>query len=180
MLWKDVIGYEEFFSVSNTGEVWSKRTNKLLKQTISPNGYYVISTRIGGRSGKCIMFRVHRLVAEAFLSEPEEYMHEWAKKSKYGCVQVNHIDCNKLNNNLYNLEWCTAEENLSHARDNGRFPENKFSICAEELAMVKFVSENVVDGTKLGYRHFARLFNTCRQSLKSKVLFYRENMNQLD
>lgn len=101
-VWKDVVGFEEYFMVSNTGKVWSKRTNKELKQCVNPRGYMGIATTIGGRSGTRYCFRVHRLVAEAFIPNPE------------GKSYVNHKNLDKKDNNLSNLEWVTASENVVH------------------------------------------------------------------
>ena len=47
-VWKDVVGYEDYFKVSNPGNVYSKRSNKILKQNLHVNGYYTIATKIGG------------------------------------------------------------------------------------------------------------------------------------
>ena len=105
--WKDVVDYETLFSVSNTGEVFSKRTNKILKQHTKRNGYKTIATKIGGRNGKSLCFKVHRLVATAFIPNPESKPY------------VNHIDGDPGNNNLKNLEWCTASENTIHAINFG-------------------------------------------------------------
>lgn len=105
--WKDVVGYEEFFQISNLGRLYSKRTSKILSQTISKTGYYSHATRLGGRNGKRVYFKIHRLIAEAFIPNPE------------GKEQVNHKDGNKLNNAVENLEWATASENTKHAYDNG-------------------------------------------------------------
>lgn len=113
--WRDVVGYEEYFKVSNIGRVWSKRTNRILKQVVlKDNGYKIFTTRIGGRDGKVISFRVHVLVAEAFLEEPEDYQKKWAMTTKYKRVLVNHKDSNKANNRADNLEWVTASENITH------------------------------------------------------------------
>lgn len=106
-VWKDVVGFEEYFQVSNLGNVFSKRTNKILKQFIHDSGYVYLSTKIGGRNGKCYCFKVHRLVAEAFIPNPDNK------------PEVNHIDLNKLNNFADNLEWSTSKENTKHAIDNG-------------------------------------------------------------
>lgn len=104
---KDVVGYEDLFSVSEGGRLWSKRTNKWLKQHISKTGYRIVASRIGGRTGKAICFKIHRLVADAFIPNPNRKPF------------VNHKDGNKVNNHVSNLEWCTQSENVKHAYDTG-------------------------------------------------------------
>lgn len=105
--WKDVVGYEGLFQVSNLGNVFSKRTNKLLKHSVSKKGYCLIASKIGGRTGKNVCFKVHRLVAEAFLDNEQNKLY------------VNHKDGCKTNNNVLNLELCTSSENMQHAYDHG-------------------------------------------------------------
>ena len=104
---KDVVGFEDLFKISNKGNLWSKRSQKILKQHIHKNGYYVCSTKIGGRKGVDKCFKIHRLVAEAFIPNPENK------------PTVNHKDTNKLNNNVENLEWATHSEQTEHAYANG-------------------------------------------------------------
>ncbi len=106
-IWKDVTEYPDLFMVSNLGNVWSKRTNKILKPTKTKSGYLTITTRIGGRNGKCISKRIHRWVADAFIPNPDNKPF------------VNHKDGIKTNNVLGNLEWVTAKENAVHAVDLG-------------------------------------------------------------
>lgn len=101
--WKDVIGHEQYFKVSSYGRIYSKRSSKILSQTVLKTGYYSIATRIGGRKGKPICFKVHRLVAEAFIENEDNKPF------------VNHKDGDKLNNEKENLEWCTQSENILHA-----------------------------------------------------------------
>ncbi|WOL22926.1 HNH homing endonuclease [Escherichia phage vB_EcoM_JNE01] len=105
--WRDVVGYEDHFQVSNKGRIYSKRTNKILVQGTNKKGYKVLSTRIGGRTGVCKCFRVHILVAQAFISNP------------HNKPIVNHKDGNKQNNEDWNLEWSTYSENTNHAYKNG-------------------------------------------------------------
>jgi hypothetical protein len=101
----DVIGFEDYFQISNLGNVFSKRSSKLLKVHIPKGrGYTSFSTKIGGRNGVNHNFRVHRLVAEAFIPNPLNKR------------EVNHIDGNKFNNVVSNLEWVTPEENMTHAK----------------------------------------------------------------
>ena len=106
-IWKDVVGYEELFSVSDKGQIYSKRTHKILKQNLVSKGYNACMTRIGGRKGLCVSLRAHREVAKAFIPNPNNLPF------------VNHKDGDKLNNNVTNLEWVTPRENIIHALDNG-------------------------------------------------------------
>ena len=105
--YRDVVGFEDYFQISNLGNVFSKRSNRILKQTKSKTGYWTFATKIGGRNGTNHCFRVHRLVAGAFIPNPENKPF------------VNHIDGCKTNNILSNLEWVTASENTVHAWSTG-------------------------------------------------------------
>lgn len=133
--WKDVVGYEDLFVVSDHGRVWSKRSDKILKQSTSKTGYKCISTRIGGRKGTCKCFKVHRLVAEAFIDNPDNKPY------------VNHLDCDKTNNHHTNLEWCTSSENMKHAYNNIEFniprgSERKFSKLTD--GDIRYIRQNYV------------------------------------
>jgi hypothetical protein len=104
---KPVKGYEEYFSVTEEGRIYSHRTNRWLKLHINKNGYVVFASKIGGRTGKAVCLRVHRCVAETYISNPENK------------PEVNHKDGNKTNNSRLNLEWCTTQENSRHAHACG-------------------------------------------------------------
>lgn len=161
-VWRDVVGFEEYFKISNSGNIFSKRTNKLLKTCISPTGYEQVSTRIGGRLGKNYTFRIHRLVAEAFLPPPREDLIREAEEYFYGVVPVNHKDGDKSNNELTNLEWVSYSGNASHAYDNGllnikRGVENYASKLSRED--VAFIRENYTPRCKkFGARALAEVF----------------------
>ena len=117
--WKDIVGYEGCYQVSNYGRVRSgRRVNsygrvvpaKLRKQTINKNGYaYVGLSKHGLRKN----MTVHRLVAFAFVDNPKGYS------------TVNHKDENKLNNNSSNLEWMPLAENLRYGTHDARAMKNK-------------------------------------------------------
>ena len=92
----------DFLEVSNFGEV--KSHGKIIKGEITSGGYCRVHISHKGVQYK---FLVHRLVAEAFILNPK-------------CLpEVNHIDGNKQNNSVDNLEWCTRSQNTSHAFKTG-------------------------------------------------------------
>lgn len=103
---RDVVGYENLFAISENGDIISKRTNRVLKQNVV-NQYLAHVSRIGGRDGKNLVLKAHRLVAKAFINNLENK------------PQVNHIDGIKLHNHRINLEWCTPKENSVHAKNTG-------------------------------------------------------------
>lgn len=115
-IWKDIPGYEGLYRVSSIGNVQSvpsttknsrggrKRTGEVMRQAMMPNGYPSISLNKDGRAKS---YRVHRLVALAFHPNPENKP----------CI--NHKNCNRSDNRVENLEWCTWSENNSHAHKYG-------------------------------------------------------------
>ena len=105
--WKDVQGYEGLYEISNTGKVKSLIKGRLLKPANHVKGYLFTTLT---KDGKHRRFYIHRLVASAFLDNKE-------KKS-----EVNHIDGNKKNNHVDNLEWCSGIENKEHAYRIGKRP----------------------------------------------------------
>ena len=102
---------EEFpnYSVSNFGNVMNVKTNKIMKLT-KKGGYYLVGLVNNINRNN---FRVHRLVAVAFIENPESN------------PEVNHKDKNKLNNNVSNLEWNTRLENCQHKSIGLVYKSNK-------------------------------------------------------
>lgn len=161
-----ILGGEEFitypvmpdlFKVSRSGKVYSKRSKKILKQNRHKSGYMTIATRVGGKLGKAYCFKVHRLVAETYLSNEENK------------PQVNHIDGVKDNNNLNNLEWATAEENVRHAYEVGLVSYNKGEDCPQSVLTeedVKFIRDNYKPYCKaFGARALGRKFSIGHTSI---------------
>ena len=114
--WRDVSGYERLYQVSNLGRVRSldrwrkngsgeyKQKGRILNQGDTTTGYKQI---VLNKDKKRKTLKVHRLVAIAFIPNPENKPN------------VNHIDGNPHNNNVENLEWCTQAENVQHAINTG-------------------------------------------------------------
>jgi len=114
--WKDIEGYEGLYQISDIGNVKTLKRiivheprnytakEKILKPSIQ-NGYYTVGLH---KNKHVKYFRVHRLIAIAFIPNVE---HKEC---------VNHMDCNRLNNSICNLEWVTKGENNQHAWDNFR------------------------------------------------------------
>jgi len=145
--WKDVVGYEDLFKVSDTGLIFSKRSSKELKVHLNNQGYLCLATRIGGRKGKPLCFKIHRLVAEAFLPPPRDLLISIADVSFYKKVIVNHIDGNKTNNHIKNLEWSSPSENTKHAVSLGLL----LPMTRSQNGMSKFSNE---EDRELFYRKF--------------------------
>ncbi len=117
-IFKTIKGFERY-SVSNRGRVINSKTGKVLSQRKASNGYLRVNLRKGDiKYEKPHVASVHRLVAEAFLERIP------------GKDYVNHKDLNKENNNVKNLEWCTAKENSQHVYLNDADYREK---CNENL-----------------------------------------------
>jgi hypothetical protein len=110
-IWKDVVGYEGLYEVSNFGRVRSLDhidnldrliKGKLLSLTLNQKGYVQVSL---SKRGKVKKYEVHRLVALTFLDNPEKLS------------DVNHKDGSRTNNYVENLEWCSRSYNINYAID---------------------------------------------------------------
>lgn len=98
-IWKDMVGYDNFYSVSNLGRIWSKRKNKELMPSTNNCGYKQVNVTDGF---DVRIMLVHRAVAMAFLLNEQNF------------PVVNHKDENTKNNEVSNLEWCSISYNNSY------------------------------------------------------------------
>jgi hypothetical protein len=103
-MWEDIPGYKGHYQVSNSGKVYSLKSDLELKPNIIRSGYKMVRLSKNGWSRD---YLVHRLVAMVFVNNPNEK------------PVVNHKDGNKINNYFLNLEWCTDSENQIHAIKTG-------------------------------------------------------------
>lgn len=132
-IWKDIYGYENLYQISNLGRIKSLshinnlgklRPECILGNRLSDRGYH---TAVLYNNGKPKSFKVHRLVAFAFIPNPDNKPH------------VNHIDGVKSNNLINNLEWVTISENQKHAFNIGL---NKISCKRDSKG--KFIKNNIL------------------------------------
>lgn len=106
-VWKDVQGYEGLYKVSSHGRIWNSKRNRM--RTLANNkGYKMVAL---SKNGFKISHAVHRLVAIAFVENPENKR------------EVNHIDEDKTNNFYLNLDWVTPKENSNWGTRNKRISE---------------------------------------------------------
>lgn len=101
--WRDIRGYEGKYQVSNLGKVKNLKTKNILKGNYTRGYRYVVLCKNGSQSSP----KVHRLVAETFVENP------------CGFECINHVDGDKANNHIDNLEWCTHSHNTLHSYELG-------------------------------------------------------------
>lgn len=106
---KPIVGFEGLYEIDTAGNVYSVRTKKTLKPWENGIGYLKVNLY---RDGKQHKRYIHRLVAIAFIPNPENKPN------------INHRDCNLSNNRAENLEWCTQSENILYAVKLGRHVDN--------------------------------------------------------
>lgn len=128
-IWKN-IEKEDGYKISPCGRVLNTKANKILLGQINHRGYRQVT--INGKT-----HRIHKLVATAFI--PNEN----------NLPQINHKDCDKLNNHVSNLEWCTNSYNIRHAIKNGRYEKYHNSL------KMKIIGTNIENKSKVKFNSLA-------------------------
>lgn len=128
MNWKPIKGFEEHYLVSDSGQVWSMYHRRALKPSLDKYGY----ERVGLFDGHKACHRtVHRLVAQAFIPNPDNL------------PTVNHINEDKTDNRVSNLEWASIADNDNHGTRNERMANTKCRLPVEQV---------LHDGTTIRYK----------------------------
>ena len=166
-IWKPLIypGINEQnnkFEISSDGRLRNKLTNKIYKPTVLTSGYYSVKTSLGSRKIKKHII-IHKAVAYTFIPNPNNY------------PEINHIDGNKLNNSINNLEWCSSHHNQQHKYDIGLYDVSKIqgeNNPSHKLTEsdVHYIREHYIKGSKeFGERALSRKFNVARRTICSII-----------
>ena len=139
---REIKGYEGHYAITSDGRVWSHKTQKFRSLRTTKKGYLTVGLNKPGEKGRTIF--VHRLVANAFIPNPENK------------PQINHINENKADNRVENLEWCTAYENIHHGgrlhrmmetnrqKNNASLKDDEFMLCGKVVRPVRCVETGEV------------------------------------
>ena len=156
-MYKNVIGYEGVYQVSECGDVKRIGKDKILKPQLS-KGYFKLELC---KNSMRKNHNIHRLVALAFIPNP------------LNKEQVNHIDGNKLNNNVSNLEWATAKENMKHAWNNGLMKPSERQRQAASKTMVEYNQKPTMDLTT------GIMFGSLKEACESTNFNYLTAISQM-
>lgn len=166
ILVKPIKGWEDLYTISTDGKVYSLRTGKYLKPRLSMDGYERVALCRGKEYRR--EYRIHRLVAEAFLENPKNL------------PQINHKDFNKRNNCLENLEWCTNKNNVYYSIKNKRYGfGNQYSSRDTKTGMFvpckAYVFTNVYNNksfTIIGIKNVLDQFKCPKKTFMANVVKY--------
>lgn len=162
--WKDVVGYEGLYQVSNYGRVksltqWSVSGRSyvpaevILSPTDNGNGYQIVGLSRGTHRKN---HYVHRLVAEAFVENPK------------GLNYVNHLDYDKRNNRSDNLKWCTQRENVLYSVERMRKPRKHHKLSSTGYKYIYYRAG------KEGYRVSGPTREHCAKTLSEAIRIREE------
>lgn len=150
-IWKDIPNYEGLYKISNFGNIkrYIKTQNKWKNKKITENkdGYYITSL---SKNDKKKVYLIHRLVAETFIPDKNKYkLMLWEEKEKIDVekLQINHIDENKKNNFIGNLEWCTNLYNVNYSNKKRALARKDKNLILKKEIINLLKKENVNNKT---------------------------------
>ena len=146
------------YFINNDAEIWSKTTNRILKQRKDKDGYLTVSLR--GNNAKPVILRVANIMLYTFVGNPPETMQD---------PTANHKDSNKTNNDIDNLEWMERSTNSSIRVHVGAGEENHEAILTEEQVR-SIVS--LIQNTNLSYAQIAQQFNVGKSTI-GNIAYYK-------
>lgn len=152
----NIKGFEGLYEISNTGQVRSVRTGRILKPEINNSGYCKIGLSKDGIRKKVF---VHRLVGNAFIPNPK-------KKP-----QIDHIDGNKLNNRVDNLRWVTGKENSNNPITKQKLEKAVQQFDKNGIVVATYPSATEVERV-LGFLH-SNISLACKKGVKRYGYFWR-------
>jgi hypothetical protein len=144
-MWKNINGYEDGYKISSVGEVYSLKSNKILQKNVGTNGYYYVGLC---KNGKAVTHYIHRLVALHYLEKTDS--------------EVDHIDENKLNNNVDNLRWVSRYFNASRSTKGKYSRRPAFMENNPKAKKVYVISDGII----------IKIFNCAKQISKDYNLNY--------
>ena len=161
-IWRDIEGYQGLYQISNKGRVKSLKWGKerILKPWINSSGYYYI---ILCNDSVKKAFRLHRLVAETFITNP------------YNLPEVNHKDENKKNNCVDNLEWMRHIDNCNYGTRNERISRKILQYSKSEEFIREWPSSHEVERVlKIAQTNITQCCKGKRKSAGSFIWRYKE------
>ena len=138
------------FEINELGDVRNKKTGTIYKKSINKGGYYFVTLPLGKR-GKVKSIRIHKALAEVFIPNPYNYK------------VVNHMDENKLNINLDNLEWTTSKKNTQYYLQN-RYAENIYS---NNRKLTKNDIDFIRNNKSISNKKLAKMFNVSSTTISN-------------
>ena len=170
--WRDIKGFEGRYKVSNLGRVWSrykKKDNGILKQNIrcKKRKYQSLCVHLWDSNHIMYTIAVHRLVAQAFIPNPNNYPY------------INHKDENPQNNNVNNLEWCTPKYNSNYGncptKIGNKLGKAIVGISKDKSSIVQFKSISEAGRClNINFRNISLCLNNKRKFAGNYKWFYKE------